>query len=51
VSTKDAVDIWSYPDSGKFGLMAGVPDGSTEGSFSTRYCPDGASIDYWDGES
>jgi len=51
VSTQDVTDVWSYPDSGKFGVVAG-PIGSTgeRDTLPTRYVADGSAIDYWTGE-
>lgn len=53
VSTQGDTDIWSYPDSGKFGLIGGERvrvDGPPEASFPAQYFRDGTAVDYWDGE-
>jgi uncharacterized cupin superfamily protein len=52
VSTRGEADLWEYPDSGKFGAMAGV-DVRTwppQASFPSRFVRGDAAVDYWDGE-
>ena len=52
VSTMIEVDVWQYPDSGKFGVIAGRTPGAppTEATFPSRFVSDGADVDYWHGE-
>lgn len=54
VSTLIDTDIWSYPDSKKFGLVGGATarlDGPPDATFPQRFVRDGDAVDYWDGES
>jgi uncharacterized cupin superfamily protein len=51
VSTRNDPDVFEYPDSGKIGVAAGVPDGKGLRSAALVHITrlqDG--IDYWDGE-
>jgi uncharacterized cupin superfamily protein len=52
VSTMIEADVWEYPDSGKFGVVAGRTPGAPPGdaTFPARFVADGASVDYWHGE-
>lgn len=50
VSTMNEPDVLGYPDSKKFGLMAGAaPGGPKEARTLTAYVPD-VRVDYWEGE-
>lgn len=52
VSTRLAADIIEYPDSGKLGVFAAIPDG--KGAMSAgfrRLIRAGDDLDYWDGET
>jgi uncharacterized cupin superfamily protein len=54
LSQRVEADVWSYPDSGKWGAVAGRAwDGGEAPSsvtFANRYVPDGSEVDYWIGE-
>jgi uncharacterized cupin superfamily protein len=52
VSSRHDADVWEYPDSGKFGAIAGVDLGTwpPQATFPSRYVRDGAGVDYWEGE-
>jgi len=52
VSTMIDCDVWHYPDSGKFGVIAGREPGTppTQATFPARFIADGPGVDYWDGE-
>lgn len=52
VSTMVEADVWQYPDSGKFGVIAGRVPGvpPTQATFPSRFVADGADVDYWHGE-
>jgi uncharacterized cupin superfamily protein len=53
VSSRHEADVWEYPDSGKFGAMAGVDLASgwpPKASFPSRFMRDGEDVDYWEGE-
>jgi len=52
VSTMIECDVWQYPDSGKFGVIAGRTPGvfPVQATFPAHFARDGASVDYWDGE-
>jgi uncharacterized cupin superfamily protein len=53
VSTMIDIDIWQYPDSGKWGAAGGRDPGKppSEATFPGRYVSeDLASLDYWQGE-
>lgn len=44
-------EIIRYPDSGKVGLFAGsAPFGSMDRRTLTKFFPEEAETDYWDGE-
>lgn len=51
ISTRNDPDVVEYPDSAKFGVMAGVPEGA--GMLGARFRYIGrkdTAVDYWDGE-
>ena len=52
ISTMIEADVWQYPDSGKFGVIAGRVPGvpPTQATFPSRFVADGADVDYWHGE-
>ena len=52
VSTMIECDVWQYPDSGKFGVIAGRTPGvfPVQATFPAQFVRDGASVEYWDGE-
>lgn len=51
VSTMIEPEIVGYPDSGKFGLFAGsAPFGSPDRRTLTKYLPEEAETEYWNGE-
>lgn len=52
VSTVEPAEVAEYPDSGKFGVMAGRPPGAapSQGAFWLVARKD-AAVDYWEGES
>lgn len=53
VSTVIDTDVWSYPDSKKFGVIAGARvrvDGPPDATFPARYFRDGTAVDYWESE-
>ena len=52
VSTMIEADVWEYPDSRKFGVIAGRVPGvpPTQATFPSRFVADGADVDYWHGE-
>jgi len=52
VSTTIDTDIFQYPDSGKFGAVGGRQPGSSpaEATFSGKFVPENADVDYWHGE-
>lgn len=50
VSTMDEPDVTVYPDSGKFGVYAGSPPGSTEKRTIEGYYQQADAVDYWRGE-
>ena len=52
VSTMIDCDVWQYPDSGKFGVIAGREPGvpPTQATFPSRFIADGPGVDYWQGE-
>ena len=52
VSTRHDADVWEYPDSGKFGAIAGVDLAAwpPQATFPSRFVRDGAGVDYWEGE-
>jgi len=51
VSTRNDPDIFEYPESGKFGLAAGVPAGGSLQSADLFYVGrKDTAVDYWDGE-
>ncbi|MEO8080714.1 MAG: cupin domain-containing protein [Caldimonas sp.] len=55
VGTRVEADVWSYPDSGKWGVVAGRAwDGSGPApaglTFANRYVVEGSEVDYWTGE-
>jgi uncharacterized cupin superfamily protein len=52
VSTMLDTDIFQYPDSGKFGAVGGRQPGRplAEASFSGKFVPESADVDYWHGE-
>jgi uncharacterized cupin superfamily protein len=47
-------DVWSYPDSGKWGAMAGRTwlggEAPSSATFDNRYVRDGSEVEYWIGE-
>ena len=49
VSTQRAPEIWEYPDSGKFGVIAEFAPSAGAAMFVHFLRPESA-IDYWDGE-
>lgn len=51
VSTQRAPEIWEYPDSGKFGVIAeyGAP-GEAQSAPFLHFCRAADGVDYWDGE-
>lgn len=52
VSTTIDTDVFQYPDSGKFGAVGGRHPGRpvAEASFSGKFVPESAGVEYWDGE-
>jgi uncharacterized cupin superfamily protein len=52
VSSRHDADVWEYPDSGKFGAIAGVDLGTwpPQATFPSRFVRDGAGVEYWEGE-
>jgi uncharacterized cupin superfamily protein len=53
VSTRGEADAWTYPDSGKVGMQAGVDLNSgwpPKATLPARYMKDGSQAEYWDGE-
>jgi len=52
VSTMIEADVWQYPDSGKFGVIAGRTPGvfPSQATFPSQFVKNGTSVDYWDGE-
>ena len=51
ISTRNDPDIFEYPDSGKFGLSAGIPDGGSMQAAKLFYVGrKDTAVDYWDGE-
>jgi uncharacterized cupin superfamily protein len=52
VSTTIECDVWQYPDSGKFGVIAGRTPGvfPVQATFPSQFVRDGTSVAYWDGE-
>ena len=50
VSTMVEPDLTVYPDSGKFGVYAGAPPGSTGERSLSGYYRIGDDVDYWEGE-
>lgn len=55
VSTRVDTDVWEYPDSRKWGVMAGRQwqpgDPRPKAvSFDARFVADGTGVDYWDDE-
>ncbi|HEX4331983.1 MAG TPA: cupin domain-containing protein [Usitatibacter sp.] len=52
VSTMIDIDIWQYPDSGKWGAAGGRDPGKppSEAAFPARYVREAESLEYWDGE-
>jgi uncharacterized cupin superfamily protein len=51
VSTQRAPEVWEYPDSGKFGLIAEFPaPGGGQSSVFPYYARGDHRADYWDGE-
>lgn len=51
VSTRHDPDVFEYPDSGKFGIAAGVPRGGSLQAASLFYIGrKDSAVDYWDGE-
>lgn len=52
ISTMRDPDVMEYPDSGKFGVMAGAPPGGSKADRRFQFFgrPDSAT-DYWDGEA
>lgn len=51
VSTQQAPEIWEYPDSGKFGVIAEYPStGEARSAPFFHFFRVTDSVDYWDGE-
>jgi uncharacterized cupin superfamily protein len=53
VSTLSDIDVMSYPDSGKFGVVAGIEPGSAsppKATFPHKFHVEAAAVDYWQGE-
>ena len=51
ISTRHALDVTEYPDSGKFAVSSGIPAG--QGMLSAAFrqiVRRGETLDYWDGE-
>lgn len=51
ISTRHPTDVVEYPDSGKFAVTSGIPEG--QGGLSAafrRIAPDDSHLDYWAGE-
>ncbi len=51
LSTIGSVDVVEYPDSKKFGVMAGVKDGNPKSASFAHLGRAGETLDYWDGET
>lgn len=51
VSTMVEPDVTVYPDSGKFGVYAGAPPGSTDERTVSGYYRLEDTVDYWEGET
>jgi len=51
LSTIGSVDVVEYPDSKKFGVMAGVKDGNPKSASFAHLGRVGETLDYWDGET
>ncbi len=54
LGTRVEADVWTYPDSGKWGAVAGRVWGGGDSppstTFAARYVADGSEVDYWIGE-
>jgi uncharacterized cupin superfamily protein len=53
VSSRHEADVWEYPDSGKFGTIAGVDLAGgwpPKATFTSRFVRNGEDVDYWEGE-
>jgi len=50
VSTRVTPEISEYPDSGKFGVLAELPDADGKPKLFRFIGREGGSIDYWEGE-
>jgi uncharacterized cupin superfamily protein len=50
LSTNSGVDVVEYPDSKKFGVMAGIKNGDLKSASFTHLGRSGERLDYWDGE-
>jgi uncharacterized cupin superfamily protein len=51
ISTQRAPEIWEYPDSGKFGVIAEYASpGEAQSAPFVHFCRVADSVDYWDGE-
>ena len=51
ISTRESPEIAEYPDSKKFGVMAGVKDGNPKSASFAHLGRAGETLDYWDGEA
>lgn len=51
LSTMVEPDVMEYPDSRKFGALAGSPPGGAQAQRSfSRFAPEASEVGYWDGE-
>jgi uncharacterized cupin superfamily protein len=50
ISTMIEPDVTVYPDSGKFGVYAGAPPGSSDERTVSGYYRLADDVDYWEGE-